>query len=516
MDWLHGIFKRSPEIALFLSIAIGYFAGRLQWGTFRLGTATGTFLAALAVSQFGVHIDPGVHTVLLALFLYTAGFEAGPQFLSVLRGEGARAAAVAVVYAVAAFVTSAALAPLAGARGDGLQALGTVMMLFMALLVCGHAVPWLIGRPLLDDALQADVALSLGVPVLGPGQQAAAPEIVGRLYRVAAGPARSVADVEGADTHDPNLPPVSISRIRRGSRFVEPAPRVHLEPGDIVLVVGRREAVVARARSLGEEVHGIDGMALAMQRRDVVLTRASLDQRSIGQIRAASSASVRHGVVVVQLSRMGRVLPLAPDTVVRLHDTVSIHGAEADVNRVAALIGDPVLPTARTDMMYLAGGLVAGLLLGLPSLRLGATVLTLGAGGALISGVVFGWYRAKRQTFGAVPPGALRVVKDLGTAGLVAVVVLGAGAPALAALREQGAPLLAVAALVAVVPLLVALCAGRYLLGGRHGALLAGSLAGATLSAPVLGDVLDRTDSAVPVAPFAVAAAVSGLVHAFL
>jgi uncharacterized transporter YbjL len=95
------------------------------------------------------------------------------------------------------------------------------------------------------------------------------------------------------------------------------------------------------------------------------------------------------------------------------------------------------------------------------------------------------------------------------------VVVLGAGAPALAALREQGAPLLAAAALVAFVPLLVALCAGRFLLGGRHGAVLAGSLSGAALSVPALGDTLDRTDSAVPVAPFAVAAAVSGLLHAW-
>jgi len=509
MDWLHGIFKRSPEIALFLSIAIGYFAGRLQWGTFRLGTATGTFLAALAVSLAGVHIDPGVHTVLLVLFLYTAGFEAGPQCVAVLRGEGARAAAVAVVFAVATFAVTA----VPGAAGP--QATVSLLTLFASLLVCGHGVPWVMRRSLLDDALQADVALSEGAPVLGPGLQAAAPELVGRLYRVAGGTPRTVAEVEGADAHEADLPPVSISRIKRGRRFIEPAPRVRLAAGDIVLVVGRREAVVARARGLGEEVHGIDGMALAMQRRDVVLTRPSLDQRSLREIRAASSPSVRHGVALVQLSRMGRVLPLAPDTVVRLHDTVSIHGAEADVARLAALIGDPVLPTARTDIMYLAGGLVAGLLLGLPSLKLGSTVLTLGAGGALLSGLAFGWYRAKRQTFGAVPPGALRVLKDLGTAGLVAVVVLGAGAPALAALREQGAPVLAAVAALAFVPLIVALCAGRFLLGGRHGAVLAGALSGAALSAPALGDTLDRTDSAVPVAPFAVAAAVSGLLHAW-
>ena len=29
MEWLEAIFKRSPEIALFLSLALGYLVGRL-------------------------------------------------------------------------------------------------------------------------------------------------------------------------------------------------------------------------------------------------------------------------------------------------------------------------------------------------------------------------------------------------------------------------------------------------------------------------------------------------------
>lgn len=524
IDWLDAIFHRAPEIALFLAIAAGYAAGHLRVGAFRLGTATGTLLVALLLSGAGVQLGDGVRVVLTALFLYAAGFEAAPHMRRVLRADGLRAAGLALVYLLAlaavvvalpAFGLAGQLAPqlLAGVVAPitapgALPALAALLHVATALMLCGHGVPMVMRRTLLDDAVAADVALNPGVPVLGPGEQAAAPELVGRLYRVAAGPARSVAEVEGEG--DAASAPVTISRIRRGRRFVEPAPHVRLATGDVVLVVGRRAAVLARASSLGDEVHGIDGMALSMQRREVLVTRADYDGRSIGEIRAAAVPGVRHGVVVVQLSRMGRALPLEPATVVRRLDTVTLHGAEADVARVAALIGDPVLPTARADLMVLGGGLVLGLLLGVPEVTVLGVRLGLGPGGALLAGLIVGWYHARRRGAGAIPGGALRLLKDFGTAALTAVVGLGTGAPALAALHAHGAGALAAALAIVVVPLGVALLAGRWMLGFSNGAPFAGALAGTAVNAPALGDTLARTDSPVPVVPFLVASLVAG------
>ena len=37
MDWLHNIFHKSPEIALFLSLAVGYYVGQINFGKFQLG-----------------------------------------------------------------------------------------------------------------------------------------------------------------------------------------------------------------------------------------------------------------------------------------------------------------------------------------------------------------------------------------------------------------------------------------------------------------------------------------------
>ena len=49
MDWLHHIFQKSPEIALFLSLAAGYFIGQINFGKFQV------IVVPLLRSLKGVH-----------------------------------------------------------------------------------------------------------------------------------------------------------------------------------------------------------------------------------------------------------------------------------------------------------------------------------------------------------------------------------------------------------------------------------------------------------------------------
>ena len=70
MSWLHDLFQKSPEIALFLSIAVGYYIGKIKFGKFQVGGVAGSLLVAVLVSQVGVHIDDGVKAVMFPLFIY--------------------------------------------------------------------------------------------------------------------------------------------------------------------------------------------------------------------------------------------------------------------------------------------------------------------------------------------------------------------------------------------------------------------------------------------------------------
>lgn len=549
MEWLHELFKKSPEMALFLSLAVGYAIGKIKFGKFQLGGVAGSLLVAVVVSQVGVQIDSGVKAVLFALFIYAVGFESGPQFFSSLGRQSIKEIVLAAVMAAVGLLTVVVMARLfgldkglaagvaaggltqsaiIGTAGDAIAKLGLpadetarlqgnvaigyavtyVFGSFGAILVCVNLLPKLMRSTIRDDAIAAETAMQAGVKVLGPDQQDAAPSLVGRLYELTGDTPRSIADIEDANP----ATTITIERVKRDGRFIEPSPALMLQRGDIVLVVGRRDAVVASAPLLGREVHAVEGMELTMVKREIVLTNKDFDKKTVAQIREATAGGVRHGIFVVQLSRMGTVLAMKPETVVHIGDVVSIYGAEQDVKRVAATVGDTLVPSAKTDFVYLGAGLVVGLLVGLLSAKIGDIPLTLGSGGgALLAGLLFGWYRAKKQTFGALPPGAVQLLKDLGLAGFVVVVGLQSGLQAVETVKQHGLTLFGVGVVVTIVPMLLTMVFGRYVLRYTNTAIFAGALSGSRSANPAFGEVLDKAENSVPTVPFAITYALANV-----
>lgn len=73
---IHSIFQMSPEIALFISLAIGTWIGKFKFGKFQLGGVAGALVISVALSQFGVTIDDGVKAVLLLYLFMPLGLKA--------------------------------------------------------------------------------------------------------------------------------------------------------------------------------------------------------------------------------------------------------------------------------------------------------------------------------------------------------------------------------------------------------------------------------------------------------
>ena len=547
MEWLHELFKKSPEIALFLSLALGYYVGKLKFGKFQLGGVAGSLLVAVVVSQVGVHVDPGVKAVLFALFIYAVGYESGPQFFNSLGKQSIREIILAAVLAITGLATVVIMAKIFGldkglaagvaaggltqsaiigtasdaiaklglaadevARLQGNVAVGYAVTYvfgsFGAIIVCVNILPKMMGRSIRDDAVNAETAMQQGVQVLGPDQQPAAPDLVGRIYQI--GQSRTVEEIENSHASVT----VTVERVKRDGQMIEVNPQLLLENGDIVLVVGRRQAMVGVAAQLGKELNAVEGMELTMQRREVVLTNKEYHNKTVNDIRQQTAGGVRHGIYVVQISRMGKVLPMLPETIVQLGDLVSIYGSEQDVKRVADLVGYVVIPTSKTDFVYLGGGLVVGLLVGLLTARIGSIPLTLGSGGgALLSGLLFGWFRAKHQSFGAMPSGAVQILKDLGLAGFVVVVGLSSGLQAVQTVKEHGLTIFGVGVVVTILPLILTMLIGRYVLRYENTAIFAGALSGSRSANPAFGEVLDKAENSIPTVPFAITYALANV-----
>lgn len=550
MHWIHEIFQQSPEIALFLSLAGGYAIGKIQFGKFQLGGVAGSLLVAVLISQVGVTIDNGVKSLLFALFIYAVGFESGPQFFRSLGRQSLREIAMAVVLAVSGLLTvvvlsrmfgldkglasgiaagaltqsaiigtaSAALSKL-GLAADEVQRLqGNVAVgyavtyifgSFGAIIICVNLLPKLMGRSIRDDAIKAEAELLAGVRVYGPGESAATPDLVGRLFRVDKVAGRTIAEVE-AET--PKDAAIAIERVKRHGKLIGVEPNLKLAKDDIVLLVGRRAGMVATAPSIGPELQSSEGMDVVVALRDVTISNPEFVGKTVGEIRDIAAADLRHGIFVVGLKRADRPLPLEPDTKIETGDVATLYGTDQDLQRAARSIGTVLVPSDKTDFVFHGLGLVVGLLIGLIVVRIGSVPLTLGSGGgALLSGLLFGWYRSRNLAMGNMPTAASTLLRDLGLAGFVAVVGLQSGLQAVQTIATSGLSIFLIGVVVTILPLIITMLFGRYVLKYDNTAVFAGALAGSRSANPAFGEILDKAGNSIPTTPFAITYALANV-----
>src|SRR6185436_8865346 len=97
-------------------------------------------------------------------------------------------------------------------------------------------------------------------------------------------------------------------------------------------------------------------------------------------------------------------IPILPTTTVQRGDLLTVAGRTQDTNAAVKLLGVADRPTDVTDMAFVGAFVVIGALFGSLVLKIGGVPLTLStAGGALIAGIIGGWLRSVRPSFGRIP-----------------------------------------------------------------------------------------------------------------
>jgi putative transport protein len=191
-------------------------------------------------------------------------------------------------------------------------------------------------------------------------------------------------------------------------------------------------------------------------------------------------------------------MPFTAETRIDRGDILSIVGSRRDVERAEKAIGYADRDTVATDMIFVGLGIVIGGLVGLLTVTVGGVPLTLTAsGGALIMGLVFGWLRAVRPTFGGIPEAARWVFDTVGLTVFIGVVGLAAGPSFVSGLQRSGASLILVGLVVAVLPHTVAILFGRYVLR-MNPVILLGACSGAGTVTAALRALQEESGSKLP------------------
>jgi len=541
---LAAILRAHPELAIFLTLAVGFLVGKVRIGNFTVGNVLGCLLAGVAIGQLGVVVDPTVKVVFFDLFLFGTGYKVGPQFFRGLRRDALPHLLLAVVVAVACLLVAVVVSKLFGydaGTAAGLLAgaftestiIGTATEAIHALPVpeaerlrmanqipVAYAVTYLVGTTTLvwylsslaprlfgfdlrKEARELEIKLA-GKAAAEPGIASAYGEWDTRAVRVSpAAVGRTLREIE-ASVPDRRI---FVERMRRNGVVGDPDRGTQVREGDVLAVTARRAVLVEQLGWLGVEVDDRELLDFPYAHLDVVITRKEMAGRTLAELDRERG----HGIVLQRLVRAGQEIPFDGNTRVERGDLLSLDGDLHDVERVARDLGYADRPSPATDMVFVGMGIFLGGLFGLLAVTVGGVSITLTtSGGALISGLVFGWLRSTRPTFGRIPEAGLWIFDTVGLAAFIGIVGLNAGPQFLSGVRATGPGLIVAALLVSIVPHTLGLLFGRFVLK-LNPVILLGAESGAGTTTAALRAVQDAAGSKLPVLGYTVPYAIGNI-----
>lgn len=545
MEWITELLRAHPEMAIYLTLGLGFLIGRIHIRGFSLGIVTSVLLVGVLVGQLDISMTGALKQTAFLLFLFAIGYKVGPQFFAGLRKDGLPQVLFAAVMCLFILFSTWGIALLMGynvgeAAGllSGSQTISAVIGVaddtirglglpadeekrFLDIMPVAYAVTYIFGT-----AGSAWILARLGPKMLGgfekvksacreletrmgaddsdkPGIIGARRDVEFRCYCINNEwfkKGRSVFELEHFFERQGKR--LFVERIRKGDRIIDDVnSKEMLRVGDEVVLSGRHEYTIGEEKWIGNEIE--DEALLAFPVMIIKSTIAgrnfrrevSFNGKRVSELRAQP---FMHGVVIQKIRRMGVSIPVLPQTVLNTGDVIELVGRKIEVQLAAKEVGYPDPATNESDVVFLSFGIFIGALIGTLALHIGNVPISLSSsGGALIAGLVFGWWRAHHPTMGAIPEGALWVFNNMGLNIFIAIIGISAGPGFVEGFREAGLSLFLAGILATSLPLFFGLfIAVKWF--KFHPAIALGCCAGARTTTAAIGALQESLGSETP------------------
>lgn len=507
----------NPFVALFAIVGLGLQLGNFRVAGLSLGSS-GVLFVALVFGHFQFQIPSGLGTLGLILFIFCVGLGAGPGFIRVFRSEGKQLALVSIVVVLTAggcsygfarlfdlptdlvvglFAGAMTSTPALAAAMDALHGSGQLVSVGYGIAYPFGVIGVVLFVQLLPRLLKKDLdVLANELDAKSPGR----PGIVSVLVEVSneALQGKEIESYTEKFTHG-----VRFSRLLRGDRLVPLPYGTCFEKGQVLRMVGDEEHVnividLVGVRVSPEHVKGTNEKDLM----DVVVTNREFFGRTLKEL----SFFQKYGVVITRVIRNELMFVPGRDTRLEPLDQIRVVGDPNDIDRFQKKCGHKPKSLQETDLLSLALGLLAGVVLGLtPFSFAGMPEVTIGlSGGLLLVSIALGHFGRIGWVSGRIPAAARNLMMELGLVFFLANAGVKAGGSFLAVLKEQGIVLFLVGAGVTIVPMLTGfLFANQFLKVDLLRCL--GGICGSMTSTPALGAIRGKTDSDIPVISYAAA-----------
>jgi len=548
IEWFFTTLRAYPEIAIFLTLGLGYYFGRFSFKGIGLGAVTATLLAGVLIGQIGITISQPLKATVFLMFLFAVGYSVGPQFVRGVAKDGVPQALFSAVQCVLCLLTLVVVAKLAGydmgyAAGlyagsqtisaslglatDAINRLGLEAGKTKALLdsmPVAYAVSYLFGTigSALVIALLGPWLLRIDLPAACKDyeeKQGGTKEMGGagsawhrwelRAFQVKPGGKAVGLRAAEAEAMVPDAR-VFVQRVRRDGVIEEATADTVLRENDVLAVVGARDVLVNVLGTNAREVEDPELLNVPVAGVDVYVTNKAIDGKTLVELAKMPGA---RGVFLRKITRgaTATAIPILPNTKIQRGDILTIVGRTQDTDAVTKVLGVPDHTTDVSDVAFIGAAIAIGALIGSLALNVKGIPLTLStSGGALVAGIVGGWLRSVRPTFGRIPSPTVWFMNSVGLNIFIAIVGISAGPGFISGLKTQGVSLFLWGAVATTVPLVLGMFIAKYLFR-FHDALTLGIVSGARTTTASLGLICDIGKSQVPALGYTVTYAVGNI-----
>ena len=516
----------NPIISIFLCLCVGYYVGKFNVKSFSLGSTVGVLLVGLIIGQVGAFsISPLLKGVFFDLFIFVVGYEVGPAFIKSLKKSGIKFVIQAVFFSAVAFILALTIFKafkinpgeaggiIAGALTQS-ATIGTATSAISSLSISAaekstltsnvaiaYAVTYVFGTMgvviFLKNIAPAILRINLKeetkkvVEALDfTGDKGVTSPLLSSLSVRSFCMTEQVPEGYTVKSFEQQYQRKAIiEQVFRDKRAVDFTEDTLLTKGDVITVISDSLDLF----KIITDNNGIDEVFderyknISLKTIDVMLTRV-FSYRTIEDLSS-------NGIVVVEAESEGKTV--TDLTTLKAGDRLTIAGPERAVKTVLPSLGYATANGPETDISFLSIGVVVGLLIGALVLTIKGVPITLGAGGgALFSGLFFGWYQSQHADQGNIPASTRWFLKSVGLNLFIAAVGLEAGSQFITALKSMGIQVLLIGAVISIVPHLLTLLFGKYVLK-LNAVDNIGSLTGAGTINAALNAVNEETGSSV-------------------
>lgn len=460
---------------------------------------------ALLFGHFGVVMPDIFQKIGLIFFIYSVGIQAGPGFFESFKKDGIKLISIAAIAVISGALVSGLLAYsldldyklvvglFTGALTStpGLAAAIESTQSTLASIGYGIAYPFGVLAVIIFVKISPKLfKISIKDEELKYEEEVRAdfPAIINRNFVVEN---KNIFGKTLGELKIRTMTKTNISRVLHNGEAFTPTAKTSLQEGDVVKAVGTANDLNKVSLLIGKETTTDIPLSKQYVIQSILVTNEKIVNKSLGEI----GLFEQYNATAVSIRRAGIDITPRASSKVRFGDKITVACGDQSIANVKKLFGDNRKRLTDLDFFPVSMGIIIGVLIGKISIPIFGFTFSLGlTGGVLLAAIILSRIGKTGNILWNVSGSSNQLLRKLGLIFFLVAVGTDAGGNLMETLNTGGLTYFAVGAVITIVPMVITMVVGHYLLKINF-LVLIGALTGAMTSTPALSAVDPMSDS---------------------